>query len=336
MLRPFRFDRCRTSIARRPPRPSRALLVVAILLTPALATGCGSSTGSAKPAATASLATRETAPAAAVLTDTIAPIDTAFTDAGPPTVSGTLEARTRAVLRAELSGPVRLLSARVGERVSKGMVLAQLEVPAVAVSLAAARAQVAAQESQHLLITRERERTVKLVAVGGASRAELEELEWRLHASDAAITAARAQLAHAATDQVRATIRAPFAGVVERRSVTQGSVVQAGDELLTIVDPRVLELEGGVAITHVLHAREGARVALRISGWGDSLFQGRIVRVAPAVDPVTRQLRVTVELPNTGARVPVGAWAEGSLLAAEAAPERRAAKRGIVPTARGR
>ena len=40
---------------------------------------------------------------------------------------------------------------------------------------------------------------------------------------------------------------------------------------------------------------------------------------APALDPVTRQLRVTVRVPNAAGRLPAGAWAEGTLLGGSAA-----------------
>lgn len=318
---------------------ARSRRVVSLLLAPfamllaASATGCGDGNAAARPTA------GSTAPVAApVPTPVTSPgspgsfiaNDTAFTAALPTTMSGTLTARARAVLRAELAGPVRELSVQVGDRVTTGMVLARLDVPAARVSVLAARAQVTAHESERLRVTRERERTATLIAVGGASRAEQEELDARVNASEAAIAAARAQLAVAEADLARAAVHAPFAGVVERRSATQGSIVQTGDELLTIVDPRVLTLEGGLAMTHASRARVGARVALRVIGWGDTVFFGRIVRVAPAVDSVTRQLRVTVELQNADSRLPVGAWAEGELIAGASAVLRRTTKSGVA------
>jgi multidrug efflux pump subunit AcrA (membrane-fusion protein) len=104
---------------------------------------------------------------------------------------------------------------------------------------------------------------------------------------------------------------------------TQGSMVQAGDELLSLIDPSTLELEAGLPVTLASAARPGTPVTLRVVGWSGSTVTANIVRVAPALDPVTRQLRVTVRVPNGTHRLPAGAWAEGSLVsptAAENAP----------------
>ena len=234
-------------------------------------------------------------------------------------VSGTLEPQSRALLRAELSGALRTLAAKVGEPVRAGAVLATLEVPAVRAALAAAEAQVQAQQVSLQQVQRERARVAGLLAVGGVSRAEMDEWDARVQATEAALQAAQAQRASAQGDVARLTVRAPFSGVVERRMATQGSMVQAGDELLSIIDPGTLELDAGVPATLARAARPGARVALRVAGWGDSTVTARIVRVAPALDPVTRQLRVTVRVPNAAGRLPAGAWAEGTLLGGSAA-----------------
>ena len=227
--------------------------------------------------------------------------------ASSATVSGTLEPQARALLRAELSGAVRMLSVKVGHRVTAGAVLATLDVPAVHSAMAAAEAQVVAQDALVRQVQRERERVVQLLAVGGVSTTEMEDWNSR-------VQAARAQRATAMANVARLTVRAPFDGIVERAATTQGSIVQMGDELLSIFDPRALELEAGLSVKQTQHARLGARVALRVAGFADSSVIARIVRVAPTLDPTTRQLRITVHVPNGAGRFPAGAWAEGTLV----------------------
>jgi RND family efflux transporter MFP subunit len=231
------------------------------------------------------------------------------------TVSGTLEPQARALLRAELPGAVRTLSVKVGERVSAGQTIATLEVPAVRSAMAAAEAHVAAQEVALRQAQRERERTQQLLTVGGVSRTEMDDWESRVQAAEAAVEAARAQRATAAADVARLVVRAPFTGIVEQRAATQGSIVQVGDELVRIIDPRTLELEAGVVVGQARRVRPGTRVALRVAGITDTAITARVVRVAPALDPVTRQLRITVLVPNVAGHIPAGAWAEGTLLA---------------------
>ncbi len=232
-------------------------------------------------------------------------------------ISGTLEATTRAVLRAELSGPVQRLDVRVGDRVAVGKVLAVLHVPGVQAAHSAATAHVAAAEASRQQVTHERERVAQLLAVGGASRAELDELGARVRAVEASVAAAQVTLAVAEADLARRIVRAPFGGIVERQAATTGSIIQIGDELVTVVDPRTLEMEGGVAMTHAAALKVGARVSLRVSGWSERSLTGHVVRIAPTLDRVTRQLRVTIALANADGRIPVGAFAEGFIITNE-------------------
>ncbi len=253
----------------------------------------------------------------AVAPDTVSSQSATATDSSsamPSSLTGTLEPQARALLRAELSGAVRTLRAKVGQRVTAGQVLAVLDVPGLHSALAAAEAQVIAQDVALRQARREHDRVAQLLKIGGVSSAEMEDWESRVQAADAAANAARAQRANAAAEVQRLTVRAPFDGIVERQITTQGSVVQAGDELVSIIDPRMLELGAGVAAADAFQARPGARVALRVTGAADSVIVARIVRVAPSLDPVTRQLRVTVLVPNADGRIPAGAWAEGTLL----------------------
>jgi RND family efflux transporter MFP subunit len=282
------------------------------LMSSVLFTACDRDTGGASPA---SVTPAVVAAPASPATDTAA-ADTALPSRPPvaPLVSGTLEPAARAVLRAELSGAIRTLAVKVGDRVSAGQLLATLDVPAVRAADAASHAQLLAQETAQRQTQRERERVAQLLAIGGVSRGELDEWDARVQAADAAVEAARAQRASTGADVARLTVRAPFAGIVERRTATAGSVVQAGDELLSVIDARTLELEASVAAAFAAQARPGARVALRIAGWDTDTVIAPIVRVAPALDPVTRQLRITVQVPNAAGRWPAGAWAEGSLL----------------------
>ncbi len=251
-----------------------------------------------------------------VLSDTtrgMAHSPTASSSAMSSLLTGTLEPQARALLRAELSGVVRTLRAKVGQRVAAGQLLAELDVPALQSALTAADAQVLAQEMALRQTKREHDRVAHLLPIGGVSKAEMEEWESRVQAVNAALDAARAQRANAAADVQRLTVRAPFDGIIERQITTQGSMVQAGDELVSVVDPRMLELAAGVAVDDASRARPGMRVSLRIAGMADSAIMARIVRVSPSLDPVTRQLRVTVLVPNANGRIPAGSWAEGTL-----------------------
>jgi membrane fusion protein (multidrug efflux system) len=121
-----------------------------------------------------------------------------------------------------------------------------------------------------------------------------------------------------------ASVRAPFAGIVARRHVSGGDVVQPGGEMFTVVDPTTMRLEASVPAQQLTAIKVGAPVMFSVSGYPERSFNGRINRINPTADPATGQVRVVVSLPNAGNNLVGGLFAEGRV-----ATERRNAL--VVP-----
>jgi RND family efflux transporter MFP subunit len=132
------------------------------------------------------------------------------------------------------------------------------------------------------------------------------------------VTSAEAKLAtsrarhSAATDALaRTLVRAPFAGIVSARPVNAGDIIESGNVLFELLDPTTMYVEGSVPSADMAHVRTGAIVELSVSGYPGRTFTGRIERVSPAADPVTRQVPVFVEVANGDGRLLAGLFAEG-------------------------
>jgi RND family efflux transporter MFP subunit len=104
-----------------------------------------------------------------------------------------------------------------------------------------------------------------------------------------------------------------MAGIVSERAVSGGDVVQPGSPLFTIVDPRSMRLEGGVASNELRLVEVGAPVEFTVNGYPDRVFVGRVERISPTVDPATGQVQVAVTIPNAGGDLVGGLFAEGRI-----------------------
>lgn len=254
-----------------------------------------------------------------------------------PAVSGTLTPEREARIRAQLGGPVLQVLVEPGERVGRGAVLARLDAAAVRDALLGARAGVTAAQSSHDLARRELERAQRLVKEGAIAQRDLEGAQRAAVAAQAQLADARAR-AQAAEDQAgRAAITAPFAGIVSERSVSSGDVVAPGAPLFTVVDPSTMRFEASVPAEELATVRVGAPVRFTVSGYGDRAFTGKITRVNPTADPTTRQVRLLVTIPNTGASPLVGGlFAEGRVASDGRSglivPENAIDQRGVTPT----
>ena len=94
-------------------------------------------------------------------------------------------------------------------------------------------------------------------------------------------------------------ITSPLEGIVMERSVTVGETVDQTKELFHVADLSHLLAEAEVYEADLGSVRRGQQARLRVTPYPDLVFTGRVVRLADAIDPVRRTLRVWIEVANT-------------------------------------
>lgn len=253
-----------------------------------------------------------------------------------PAFSGTLRHEREASVRAQMAGSVLQTYADQGQSVATGTVLARIEAGGTDDSYLSARSGVTAAENSLAIANRELERARRLHEAGAIAERELEMARAAVTNSRAVLADARARMASAGKQLGNATVRAPFAGVVGQKSVSAGDVVQPGTLLYTVVDPGSMRLEAAIPVEQLRDVRVGLPVKFSVSGYGDREFLGRVTRVSPVVDPVTRQVQIVASIPNTGRALVGGLQATGRLSTSTrnglVAPEAAIDERGSAPT----
>ena len=138
------------------------------------------------------------------------------------------------------------------------------------------------------------------------SQSQLEQLEATLHANEARVTAAEAQLA----DLV---IRAPFEGRTGLRRVSVGSLVSPGTVITTLDDTKIIKLDFAVPETFISILREGLPVVAHSVAFPNREFKGAIASIDSRLDPTTRAVMVRAELPNSDGALKPGMFLNVSL-----------------------
>ena len=228
-----------------------------------------------------------------------------------PVLSGTLQARRAATMRAEVPGAVLDMVVEQGQKVKKGQLLARIEDASLRDQYLAARAAVRVARSAVQVAWADEARNRKLVEAGVITRRDFERAQLARRQAEAQLSEARARLALTGQQVGRTRLRAPFDGVVSERHASAGDIVQPGTPLYTVVDPTSLRLEASVPAAQLETLETGTRVDFSVSGYGERSFQGRIERINPTVDPATGQVRLYVTLPNTQRSLLTGLFAEG-------------------------
>lgn len=231
--------------------------------------------------------------------------------AAGPRLSGSLEARHQAKIRAELAGSVLDVLVELGQPVKRGQVMARLEDRAVRDSYASAQSMVQSVTQEAELSQRQLERTRRLVEAGALSARDLEVAQSAAVAAQARLADARARLAMAQNQLDAATVRSPLEGVVSERAVHAGDIVSPGSPLLSVIDPSSMRLQASVPSEELGMLEVGQPVQFAVRGYPGQAFEGKIEQIAPAADPATRQITVLVSIPNPGGKLISGLFADG-------------------------
>lgn len=107
-------------------------------------------------------------------------------------------------------------------------------------------------------------------------------------------------------------LRAPLAGVVQERDVTQGETVEADKPLMTLVDLSTVHVDMYLPERDIARVQVGAPVQVRVDALPNSSFAGRIELIHTQLDPKTRTVEAHAELRNPGTLRP-GMFARGTI-----------------------
>jgi RND family efflux transporter MFP subunit len=231
-----------------------------------------------------------------------------------PLISGDLRAEREATVRAEIGGQVTSVGPDEGQPVSSGTVLARIESRTQEDAFQSARSQLRSADEALAVAERELARTERLVKAGALAERDLETARNAVVAARAQRDDARSRLAAAKKALEDATVRAPFAGIVAERHVSAGDIVSVGAELYTIIDPSSMRLEASVPSDQLSAIEVGVPVSFEVRGYPGQTFEGRIDRVSPVADPLTRQVPIFVTIPNASGRLVAGLFAQGRVL----------------------
>jgi membrane fusion protein (multidrug efflux system) len=203
--------------------------------------------------------------------------------------SATLRADRHATVIARTRGVVKQLVVEEGDRVRAGQALAHLEDDEQ--RIAAARARTTEAEAK-----RDFARLEGLHETGLVSIDEYE-------ASRTAAEDARHALDLAELELSRTVIRAPIAGVVVTRHLDVGATVSDGTPVYDLADLEPLYADINVPERHVTRLRPGQEVRL-VADSTATEANAIIERIAPAVDPATGTVKVTVAVTGDSALRP--------------------------------
>jgi RND family efflux transporter MFP subunit len=260
---------------------------------------------------------------------------------------GTLAAVDQVTISSEADGKVSRILADLGDRVTKGQTLVEVDqekqqytLDQQKAALARALAQYGAPDPQHLP---DIERTPDVQKAGAdrvqakqafdrtnelfkrslvpqqmlddaAAALQSKNASYELALQNAKNLRASIQASEAAMKfadrQLRDTqIRSPFDGYVEKRLVNLGELVKSQMPVMSVVRVDPLKVVAEIPEKMAPWIRDGQPVALHVDAYPDKSFTGRVSRISPAVNAATRAFPFEALVPNHDATLKPGTFA---------------------------
>lgn len=203
--------------------------------------------------------------------------------------TGVIKPRVGAEVKvgSRISGVVKRLYVQIGDTVTKGQLLAQLDERDLVARRDEAQATLAQAEITFRYARIDLERKRALVPSGGMTTSDVELAERAEAVAETQANAARASLVFAATQVEYARIIAPISGVVASVSTQEGETVAASfaaPTFLTLLDPSRLEVWAYVDETDIGRIKAGQPAQFTVDTYGDHAFEAKVSTVYPKAE----------------------------------------------------
>jgi len=214
--------------------------------------------------------------------------------------TGDVSAIQQAAIFSKVSGNIDRIYVDMGMPVRRGQILALIDTTELAQQLQQASA---TYENARLI----HQRSSDLFAQNLVSRQDLDNAEAALKVAGAAYDASKTRLGYA-------RITAPFSGIITRRFLDAGALVNPGSStLFTLMDLDAMKVLVNVQERDIPMISEGKQAVVTVDAFPGRTFTGRVKRYSQAVDLGTRTMPVEIDIPNPGLMLKPGMYASVTL-----------------------
>ncbi len=228
---------------------------------------------------------------------------------------GNLQAFEESPIFARTNGYLLRWYKDMGSRIQKGELLAAIDTPEVDQELSQARATREQIKAQLELAKISTDRWANLRKTDAVSQQEADQQASGYQQAQANLAAAEANVRRLEQLESFKNVYAPFSGVLTRRTVDPGALINAGagatgKELFDIARVDPLRVYVSVPQAYAPTMKAGMKAAVTLQEFPGQKFLGTIARTADAIDPATRTLLTEVDVPNKDGKLLPGSFGQ--------------------------
>jgi RND family efflux transporter MFP subunit len=226
-----------------------------------------------------------------------------------------MQAYVESPIYARTNGYVKKWYHDIGTRVRQGELLADIDTPEIDQQLSQARADLNTSQANANLSRITAARYQELIKTDGVSKQEVDNAVGDFEAKQANVKSAEANVRRLEDLESFKRIYAPFSGVITRRNVDIGNLINAGNggtaqQLFFLAQTDPLRVYVSVPEVYAASIRTGLGAYLELTQFPGQKFQGKVVRTAEAIDLGSRTLLTEVDVPNHEGQLLPGGYAQ--------------------------
>jgi RND family efflux transporter MFP subunit len=231
---------------------------------------------------------------------------------------GTLQAYVESPIYARTNGYLRKWYRDIGSRVSKGEILAEIDTPEVDQQLSQTRADLGTAQANAHLSEITSARYTELLKTDGVSKQEVDNAVGDLAAKRAIVQSGEANVRRLEELKSFQRVYAPFSGVIIKRNVDTGTLINAGNggatqQLFVLAQTDPIRVYVNVPENYAPSIKPGMGAYLELTQYPGQKFEGKVVRTSEAIDLSTRTLLTEVDVPNKTGQLLPGGFAQVNL-----------------------
>ncbi len=232
-------------------------------------------------------------------------------------VRGNVEATDDVYVAPKAQGVVRSVNVSVGDYISNGQVICQLDTVDLQTALALAKSQYDTLNTSYQEAVKNRDRYAALYAEGAVSLAQYEQAETAVKTMN--LEGARLQVQQIQDQINNCTVRSTISGQVAEVSVNPGDMAGSGP-VARVVDIKQVKLVANVTESVLASFSQGMEVPVTISAASAEPYIGRVSSM-PVAANATMTYPVEIIIDNPNREIMAGMFAEVNVVREQSAAE---------------
>jgi len=232
-------------------------------------------------------------------------------------VMGTIKAKTEIELRFEITGTIKKIYFREGEKIKKGDLIASLDDKDINLKIAYAKNKLNASQAAYNSIQKKLDVHKKLFDAGAIIKSKLEEVELECESARFQVETSRSEMALAENELNKTKLYAATDGVMGPREKEEGEFITPQDKLGSLFEISDVFVEAGVVERDINKVKLGQKAKIYVDTYPNIAFDGKIDSIFPIVEGKSRTLTVKIKVPNAEGHLFPGMFSRADIFIVE-------------------